>query len=82
MVLQFIEAIVEFLSRSATDSNRSGEVLKSAVGLLGDLGQSFGPKVAQIYRLPVVGAIFLQASQDDEDTKEVAVWAKQVLLLL
>ena len=36
---------------------KSTEVLKAAVGLLGDLGQIFGSRMAQIYQMPFVRAV-------------------------
>ena len=33
---------------------KSEEVLKAAVGLLGDLGQIFGNKMVNVYRMPFV----------------------------
>ena len=80
-VLPFVEGIVEFLHRSAADENRSSEVLKSAVGLLGDLGQTFGAKMHSIYMMPFVPALIQQAAQADEEIQEVAQWAQSVRLL-
>lgn len=53
-VVPALDAIVELLQRSTNDENKSEEVLKAAVGLLGDLGQIFGSRMAQVYRMPFV----------------------------
>ena len=49
-----LETIVELIDRSTKDEQRSEEVLKAAVGLLGDLGQIYGGKMAQAFRMPFV----------------------------
>lgn len=76
-VLPAIEAIIEFLRRSATDENRSEDVLKSAVGLLGDLGQTFGSKMSQVYVQPFVQPLILQAISYEE-INETAKWTQSV----
>jgi importin subunit beta-1 len=59
-VVPALDAIVELLQRS-TDTNvegdKSEEVLKAAIGLLGDLGQIFGARVAPVYRMPFVSTV-------------------------
>lgn len=77
-VLPFVEGIVEFLHRSAADENRSSEVLKSAVGLLGDLGQTFGAKMQPLYVMPFVSMLIQQGAQADAEIQEVAQWAQSV----
>lgn len=72
-----IEAIVEFLHRSALDENRSDEVLKSAVGLIGDLGQTFGSKMMPVFTQPFIQPLILQGL-GFEDIKDTAKWAQQV----
>lgn len=78
-ILPFVEGIVEFLHRSAADENRSNDVLKSAVGLLGDLGQTFGAKMQPIYKMPFVPMLIQQGAQSDQpEIQEVAQWAQSV----
>ena len=77
-VLPFVEGMVEFLHRSAADENRTSEVLKACVGLLGDLGQTFGNKMQALYQMPFVPMLLQQASQEDDDIQEVAQWAQSV----
>jgi importin subunit beta-1 len=81
-VLPFVEGMVEFLHRSAADKDRTNEVLKACVGLLGDLGQTFGVKMQALYQMPFVPLLIQQASQADEDIQEVAQWAQTVSNLL
>ncbi len=76
-VLPAMDAVIEFLRRSATDENRSEDVLKSAVGLLGDLGQTFGSKMAPVYTQPFVQPLILQAISYEE-INETAKWTQSV----
>jgi hypothetical protein len=78
-VLPFLDGMVEFLHRSAADENRTSEVLKACVGLLGDLGQTFGSKMQQLYQMPFVPMLLQQAQQQgDDDIQEVAQWTQSV----
>ena len=72
-----IESIIEFLQRSAMDENRSDEVLKSAVGLIGDLGQTFGAKMIPVFNQPFIQPLILQGISYEE-IKDTAKWAQQV----
>eukprot|EP00428_Durinskia_dybowskii_P064152 CAMPEP_0170368380 /NCGR_PEP_ID=MMETSP0117_2-20130122/7427_1 /TAXON_ID=400756 /ORGANISM="Durinskia baltica, Strain CSIRO CS-38" /LENGTH=852 /DNA_ID=CAMNT_0010623045 /DNA_START=84 /DNA_END=2642 /DNA_ORIENTATION=+ len=79
-ILPFVEGMVEFLHRSAADENRTNEVLKSCVGLLGDMGQTFGVKMQALYQMPFVPLLIQQASQsDEEDIREIAQWAQSMV---
>lgn len=78
----YLPSIIDFLRRSTEDSNRSGEVLKSAIGLLGDLGQAFGNKVLPVYNMPFVASLIQEGSQNGSDTQDVAEWAQSVSFFL
>lgn len=78
-VVPHLEAIAEFLHRSATDTNRTEEVLKAAVGLIGDLGQTFGAQMAPLFAQPFVANVIAQALTY-EDMIQTARWAQQVSL--
>lgn len=80
LVFPALATIVDFLQRSGTDENRSDEVLKSAVGILGDLGMTYGARVQPIYRMPFVAQILKDALEADDDTKQIAQWAQEVRL--
>ena len=78
-----MDSIVEFLVRSSSDERRSDEVLKSAIGLLGDLGQTFGTKMQQLYSQPFVTALIQQANKvDDQDIRETAKWTQSVIIII
>lgn len=78
MFFYYLPSIVDFLRRSAEDTNRSGEVLKSAIGLLGDLGQAFGNKMLEVYNMPFVASLIQEGSQNGSDTQDVAEWTQSV----
>ena len=78
-VIPALETIVELLERSTNDEQKSEEVLKAAVGLLGDLGQIFGNKMANVYRMPFVKKVFTEGLEaDDSSVNETAKWAQTV----
>jgi hypothetical protein len=79
-ILYALEVIIEFLKRSAEDPNRSGEVLKNAVGLLGDLGQTYGNKMLPIYQQQFIAKLIEEAYQNGTDAQETARWAHSVSL--
>lgn len=78
-VLYSLDVIVEFLKRSAEDPNRSGEVLKSAVGLLGDLGQIYGTKMQSFYSQPFIARLIEEAGHNGSESQEIATWARSVI---
>lgn len=77
-IFMHIEAIVDFVRRSAQDPNRSGEVLKTSVGLLGDLGQIYKAKSKPLFDLPFVKELIDEALQNGSDAQEVAAWTQTV----
>ncbi len=79
IVLNSLEVIVEFLKRSAEDPHRSGEVLKSAVGLLGDLGQIYGVKMQGTYNQSFVSNLINEAAHNGTESQEIANWARTVM---
>eukprot|EP01039_Chlorochromonas_danica_P011194 gene11194-12482_t len=78
LMLPALETIVEFVHRSSVDTNRSEEVIKSAVGLLGDLGQSFGAKMLPVFEQPWTSQLIKHALQAGINAEEVANWAHSI----
>lgn len=78
-VLGGVDGIVEFMRRTQTNEQISSELLKSAVALLGDLAQTFGKRMAQIFRQPFVASLLNQGAQDEE-TQDTSQWASQVCI--
>ena len=57
MYLSSLDTIRDVLQRSGMDDQKDEEVLKAAVGLLGDLGQTFGIRMQAMYRQPFVMSV-------------------------
>lgn len=77
-----LPSIVQFLQRSAEDENRSGEVLKNAVGLIGDLAQTYHDKLVVVFNQPFVSKLIQEARQNGSDSQEIALWAHSVRIIL
>jgi importin subunit beta-1 len=77
LVFPAVETIVDLICRSATDPNRTDEVVTTAIGLLGDLGAVYHGKVQAIYRFPQVATI-IQEGLKDPETSKVATWTQEV----
>jgi importin subunit beta-1 len=75
LVAPVMNTIVDFISRSATDPNHSTEVLKTAIGLLGDLGMIYGAAMRPIFSMPFLVQMFKNAEEDEID-RELTQWAK------
>jgi hypothetical protein len=58
-VTPFLSTLTDLLHPSSTSpyEQKSEEVLKAAVGLLGDLGQIFGSRMSQVYHMPFVKSV-------------------------
>ena len=78
VVLKAVDGIVDFTARTAVNEHKSSEVVKAAVGLLGDLGQTFGKRVLQLFREPFVNGL-IQEGLADEEVREIAIWAQQAI---
>ena len=73
-----LEGIVDFMARSTASENKSVEIVKAAVVLLGDLGQIFGKRVINVFKQPFVSKL-IQEGLGDEDVREIAGWAQTVI---
>eukprot|EP01038_Epipyxis_sp_PR26KG_P008524 gene8524-11521_t len=79
LVLPAIDNIVEFLNRSASDDNRTEDVLKASVGLIGDLGQTYGARMKVIFSQSFIAALIQEGLGMEDDIKQTAAWAQQVV---
>lgn len=77
-VLQFIAKITSMINDGVEDS-----VIRGAIGVLGDLGHTLGPKVKDALRQQFV-PILIEAGMKSRNptTKDTANWAKDVLAKL
>ncbi|KAJ1561406.1 karyopherin beta, partial [Nowakowskiella sp. JEL0078] len=76
----FLTNIFSFLEKSANDLNHSPEVVKGAVGLLGDLADVFPQNSLQIfYSNPWIEQFFIYVKNEqttDSITKDVLKWSR------
>jgi hypothetical protein len=70
------DQIFAFIKKSH-ETNESDDVLKGIVGLIGDMGQTFGKKVGRYLREPFIAAAIQEANgyQDDEGLQQLVRWA-------
>ena len=82
-LLASLDQIAQFLQRSSAGEDRPSEVLKAAVGLIGDLAQTFGKRVQQLFASPVITQIVQNGLGDeDENVQRLSSWAQQVIQTL
>jgi importin subunit beta-1 len=80
LFLRYVEHVVGFVSFVWNDPTKSDEVTRGAVGVLGDLAHALGPKVKDMLRHEIVQAILNECTTSaNQQTREVAKWAKQVI---
>jgi importin subunit beta-1 len=83
LFLRHVEHVVGFVSFVWNDPTKSDEVIRGAVGVLGDLAHALGPKVRDVLKHEIVQGIINEcASSSNQQTREVAKWAKQVIAKL
>jgi len=81
--LQYVNHIVSFVAFVYADSTRSDVVTRGAVGVLGDLAHALGPKIKQQLQQPFVKNVLNDCLKaENSQTREVAKWAKDVILKL
>jgi len=80
-VLQHVSGILEFIHFVWQDPNKSESVIKSILGVLGDIAATYGTKVtAQFTQNTWIKAIILESLKNEEsDIQETAQWCKEVL---
>lgn len=76
-----VVAIAEFLMRVAGDTNKTDDVLKNLVGLMGDLAKVYKAKIATILNQQVfVAALSEGCLHEDEDIVSTAKWAHSEII--
>ncbi len=80
LLLPFLPGIVVFLEDIAQDSEKDTNVLRNAVGVVGDIAHTIGAQQAQISGRPALQMLLQTGlSSDDKSTCEVATWARGVM---
>jgi importin subunit beta-1 len=79
-LLPFVPHIVGFCGFVYADSNRTESATRGAIGVLGDIAHALGSKAKQYLQQPFVKNLINEsAKSDDPQTRDVAVWAKDVI---
>jgi importin subunit beta-1 len=76
-MLPFLDRIILFIQRSTQSSTKSTEVLKAAIGLVGDLADCFGPRMASVLSQPFVTSM-LEEGSEYEEMQQLVKWAYDV----
>lgn len=72
-----MDPVIQFLQRASSDDTKTEEVLKSCIGLVGDLADCFGPRMRPIMAQPFVVNMLQEGSQYEEMTTLVQ-WVREV----
>lgn len=79
-LIPYLDRILDFISRCACDEFRNSSVVKAVIGLLGDLGQAFGPRMQPILSQSFVSVIMQEGTtMEDPSTRSLANWALGVV---
>jgi importin subunit beta-1 len=78
VMVPYLDPLLVFMERCSTDENKTTEVVKNCIALLGDLGQFFGAKMNGIYQQPYVSQL-MQEGMQDEELSEITRWACQMI---
>ena len=81
---QYVEGMIGFAinfgSTAPAEESVPGDLLKCAIGMIGDVGDAYGAKYKHVLHCPEVHRL-IQAGErsTDEDVKGTTGWAKEVL---
>lgn len=79
LMIEHLDAIIDFIQRCVSDSRKTADVLKSSIGLIGDLGQCFPQKMRSLFMDAQFNNLLQEAdSIGDEKAIEAAKWTRQV----
>mmetsp|Transcript_29586 Transcript_29586/g.41621 ORF Transcript_29586/g.41621 Transcript_29586/m.41621 type:complete len:852 (-) Transcript_29586:703-3258(-) len=79
-LLPFIPHIVGFCGFVYSDQNRTESTTRGAIGVLGDIAHALGPKAKTYLQQSFVKNLINEsAKSEDPQTRDVAVWAKDVI---
>jgi len=79
VVIPFLDRMVEFVQRCSTDPHRSPTVLKAVIGLLGDMGHSFGSRLNSTLTQPYIGAVLQEGLTMDDSTRQLVQWTQTII---
>jgi len=78
LVEPYLDNIMSFVLVIANEQNKYEDVVRAAVGVVGDLAHALGPKIKNHLTDPIKVLIRDCIRYPNESTKEVGKWAKEV----
>jgi len=79
-LLPYVEHLLRFISFVTLDTSRSDAVSKGAVGVLGDLASTLGPKVKAAYANTQISSFIRDmCKSQNANVKETAKWTKELV---
>lgn len=78
VLMPHLEALLAFMELCSTDENKTIEVVKNCIALLGDLGQFFGNKMNGIYEQQYINQLVQEGMQNPE-LNEITSWTCGVI---
>lgn len=80
LLVPYVDAVFGFLEVLSTDTTREDEVLSKAVGLIGDIASSLGPRVKDHLTKPSIGILLKEGgATSDPQIVETSHWASSVV---
>lgn len=79
VVAPFLDRMVEFVQRCSTDPHRSSSVVKAVIGLLGDMGHSFGARLSPVLSQQFVGQVLHEGLSMDDSTQQLVQWTQSII---
>lgn len=76
--MPFLDGIVGFVNRVSVDEYKSSDVLKGSIGLIGDLTECFGQRMAPLLVQPFVKQMLAEGEQYEE-TQQLVSWARKLV---
>lgn len=81
VLIPYMEGVALFVHRCAIDSTKNTAVLRSTIGLIGDLGQIFSNKMQAFVNQSYIDEL-IQSGIEDEEVEGVATWTLEVMMIL
>jgi len=76
----YIPHVIKFVQIAYSDENKNEDIKRAAVGVIGDLGQTFGSKISKDLQTQSIRNILNDAMKStDSSIKKVAVWSKGIV---
>lgn len=75
-----LQGCLQLIHALANDMDKTEGVLRTAAGLVGDLADTYGPKVTMHLKTPEIQEVIKQATESqDSETRDIGKWSYQKL---